>query len=178
VANTTFRLLWKERGVELPPGQSAEDLIQAPDRRILPALGAVEFVGSAKPKETGPLPRMSCAERSSMPMSHERVRPPSEAPGLCASPEELQGPQSPLPAPLNFDRPPPFNSAKTRGLWWVSMAAFHVHQGRCFFRRVGEVLVKGGAYLPLRGKTRLRIAIEVLGRSPPVEVEIHAMPPA
>ncbi|MGD0832250.1 MAG: BadF/BadG/BcrA/BcrD ATPase family protein [Terracidiphilus sp.] len=82
-------LLWKERGVDLPPGKSAEDLIQAPaDALYFAALGAIEF-GLGEAGETGRYLGRIALERSLEVRSHER-KSASASSGLCASPEELE----------------------------------------------------------------------------------------
>ena len=46
-------LLWKERGIELPDGQSPESLIRTPDNALyFAAIGAIEF-GAGDNAETG-----------------------------------------------------------------------------------------------------------------------------
>jgi activator of 2-hydroxyglutaryl-CoA dehydratase/predicted nucleotide-binding protein (sugar kinase/HSP70/actin superfamily) len=81
-------LLWKERGVELPPGQAVEDLILSPpDALYFAALGAVEF-GIGESEESGRY--LGCAELERHlddARQHQRF---ACRPGLCASPEELQ----------------------------------------------------------------------------------------
>jgi activator of 2-hydroxyglutaryl-CoA dehydratase/predicted nucleotide-binding protein (sugar kinase/HSP70/actin superfamily) len=81
-------LLWKERGIEVPPGQAAEDLIQVPpDALYFAALGAVEF-GIGETEEKGRYLGCAALERFSV-AGHQERRFASK-PGLCASPEELQ----------------------------------------------------------------------------------------
>jgi activator of 2-hydroxyglutaryl-CoA dehydratase/predicted nucleotide-binding protein (sugar kinase/HSP70/actin superfamily) len=81
-------LLWKERGVEIPPGQAVEDLILSPpDALYFAALGAVEF-GIGESEESGRY--LGCAELERHlddARQHQRF---ACRPGLCASPEELQ----------------------------------------------------------------------------------------
>jgi len=81
-------LLWKERGVELPPGQAAEDLIQSPpDALFFAALGAIEF-GIGESEESGRY--QGCAALESYLDATQQQRRLACKPGLCASPEELQ----------------------------------------------------------------------------------------
>jgi activator of 2-hydroxyglutaryl-CoA dehydratase/predicted nucleotide-binding protein (sugar kinase/HSP70/actin superfamily) len=81
-------LLWKERGIELPPGHSVEELIQAPpDALYFAALGAIEF-GRGEAGESGRYLGREPLERFLEDGSHDRKI--ASKPGLCASPEELQ----------------------------------------------------------------------------------------
>jgi predicted nucleotide-binding protein (sugar kinase/HSP70/actin superfamily)/activator of 2-hydroxyglutaryl-CoA dehydratase len=81
-------LLWKERGIELPPGHAAEELIQAPpDALYFAALGAIEF-GRGEAGESGRYLGREPLERFLEDGSHDRKI--ASKPGLCASPEELQ----------------------------------------------------------------------------------------
>ena len=82
-------LLWKERGIELPPGQAAEDLIQTPpDALYFAALGAVEF-GMGEMEEKGLYLGSAALERFLDARRQER-KIASGKPGLCTSIEELQ----------------------------------------------------------------------------------------
>jgi activator of 2-hydroxyglutaryl-CoA dehydratase/predicted nucleotide-binding protein (sugar kinase/HSP70/actin superfamily) len=81
-------LLWKERGVELPPGQAAEDLILSPpDALFFAALGAIEF-GIGEAEESGRYLGRAALERHLD--ANQQQRRSGCKPGLCASPEELQ----------------------------------------------------------------------------------------
>jgi len=81
-------LLWKERGVELPPGQAVEDLILSPsDALYFAALGAVEF-GIGESDKCGRY--MGCAALERYLDDTQQQRRFASKPGLCASPEELQ----------------------------------------------------------------------------------------
>jgi activator of 2-hydroxyglutaryl-CoA dehydratase/predicted nucleotide-binding protein (sugar kinase/HSP70/actin superfamily) len=81
-------LLWKERGVELPPGQAAEDLILSPpDALFFAALGAIEF-GIGESEESGRY--LGCAALERHLDANQQQRRSGCKPGLCASPEELQ----------------------------------------------------------------------------------------
>jgi len=81
-------LLWKERGVELPPGHAAEDLIQSPpDALFFAALGAIEF-GIGEAVESGHY--QGCAALESYLDATQQQRRLACKPGLCASTEELQ----------------------------------------------------------------------------------------
>ena len=82
-------LLWKERGVELPSGQAAEDLIQTPpDALYFAAIGAVEF-GMGEAEENGRYLGCAALERFLDAGRQERTITAGK-PGLCASTEELQ----------------------------------------------------------------------------------------
>jgi activator of 2-hydroxyglutaryl-CoA dehydratase/predicted nucleotide-binding protein (sugar kinase/HSP70/actin superfamily) len=82
-------LLWKERGVEPPPGQTAEELIYAPpDALYFAALGAVEF-GMGEAQENGRYLGCTALERFLEARIQAR-RTASGNPGLCASPEEFE----------------------------------------------------------------------------------------
>jgi activator of 2-hydroxyglutaryl-CoA dehydratase/predicted nucleotide-binding protein (sugar kinase/HSP70/actin superfamily) len=81
-------LLWKERGVQMPPGQAVEDLIYAPpDALYFAALGAVEF-GRSEADESGCY--LGCAALESFLHAGEQERKSASTQGLCASIEELQ----------------------------------------------------------------------------------------
>jgi activator of 2-hydroxyglutaryl-CoA dehydratase/predicted nucleotide-binding protein (sugar kinase/HSP70/actin superfamily) len=82
-------LLWKERGIDLPPGQTVEDLIQAPpDALYFAALGAVEF-GKGETEEKGLY--LGCAALERFLDAKRQLRLTANGkPGLCASIEELQ----------------------------------------------------------------------------------------
>jgi activator of 2-hydroxyglutaryl-CoA dehydratase len=81
-------LLWKERGIELPPGHAAEELIQAPpDALYFAALGAIEF-GRGEAGESGRYLGREPLERFLEDGSQDRKI--ASKPGLCASPDELQ----------------------------------------------------------------------------------------
>ncbi|MGD0903823.1 MAG: BadF/BadG/BcrA/BcrD ATPase family protein, partial [Terracidiphilus sp.] len=81
-------LLWKERGVELPPGQSAEDLILSPpDALFFAALGAIEF-GIGEAEESGRYLGRGALERH-LDLSQQQRRSGCKS-GLCASAEELR----------------------------------------------------------------------------------------
>jgi activator of 2-hydroxyglutaryl-CoA dehydratase/predicted nucleotide-binding protein (sugar kinase/HSP70/actin superfamily) len=81
-------LLWKERGVELPFGKAAEDLIQSPpDALFFAALGAIEF-GIGESEESGRY--MGCAAFERYLDANQQQRRLACKPGLCASTEELQ----------------------------------------------------------------------------------------
>jgi activator of 2-hydroxyglutaryl-CoA dehydratase/predicted nucleotide-binding protein (sugar kinase/HSP70/actin superfamily) len=90
-------LLWQERGVELPAGQTPEDLIQAPpDALYFAALGAVEF-GRGEAEERGLY--LGCAALVDFLHAFQQTR--KFAPGLCASEEELRAFKAHyLPAPF------------------------------------------------------------------------------
>jgi activator of 2-hydroxyglutaryl-CoA dehydratase/predicted nucleotide-binding protein (sugar kinase/HSP70/actin superfamily) len=82
-------LLWKERGIELPAGQTAEDLIQVPpDALYFAALGAVEF-GRGETEEKGLYLGCAALERF-LDAKREQRKIANGKPGLCASIEELQ----------------------------------------------------------------------------------------
>ena len=82
-------LLWKERGVELPPGQSAEDLIQTPpDALYFAAIGAVEF-GMGEAEENGRYLGCAALERL-LDARHQERTITAGRPGLCASADELK----------------------------------------------------------------------------------------
>jgi activator of 2-hydroxyglutaryl-CoA dehydratase/predicted nucleotide-binding protein (sugar kinase/HSP70/actin superfamily) len=82
-------LLWKERGIELPPGQAAEDLIQTPpDALYFAALGAVEF-GIGEAEESGRYLGCAALERF-LDAKRQQRKIADGKPGLCASIEELQ----------------------------------------------------------------------------------------
>ncbi len=81
-------LLWKERGVVLPPGQAIEDLIQSPpDALFFAALGAIEF-GLGESEESGRY--LGCAALERHLDATQQQRRSGCKPGLCASYEELQ----------------------------------------------------------------------------------------
>jgi len=81
-------LLWTERGIKIPPGQAAEDLIMSPpDALYFAALGAVEF-GIGEAEESGRYLGREALDR--LLDSSQQQRRLNSRPGLCASPEELQ----------------------------------------------------------------------------------------
>jgi activator of 2-hydroxyglutaryl-CoA dehydratase/predicted nucleotide-binding protein (sugar kinase/HSP70/actin superfamily) len=81
-------LLWKERGVPLPSGQAAEDLIYAPqDALYFAALGAVEF-GIGEAEQSGCY--LGCAALERFLVAGRQERRLTSGAGLCASTEELQ----------------------------------------------------------------------------------------
>ena len=82
-------LIWKERGIELLTGQTAEDLIQVPaDALYFAALGAVEF-GKGETEESGLYLGCAALERFLDAKREQRLIAKGK-PGLCASIEELQ----------------------------------------------------------------------------------------
>jgi activator of 2-hydroxyglutaryl-CoA dehydratase/predicted nucleotide-binding protein (sugar kinase/HSP70/actin superfamily) len=150
-------LLWKERGVELPPGQSAEDLIQAPpDAVYFAALGAVEF-GLGEAEETGRYLGRAALERSLDARSHER-KTAFRSSGLCASPEELQAFKARY-QPAQFI-PPPFQRGQNVEAF-VGLDGGSTSTKAVLLSQSGEVLVK--AYRLSEGNP-IADAIEVLGR--------------
>ena len=154
-------LLWKERGVELPPGQSVEDLIQAPpDALYFAALGAVEF-GLGEAEETGRYLGCVALERFLDARNRERKSAfassrPMRFPGGIA------GLQSPLPARSIHSRP--ISARPTgRGLY-RPRRRIHVHQGGA---SVAERRGAGQGLSALRGQPDCRIRSRFLVESAP-----------
>jgi activator of 2-hydroxyglutaryl-CoA dehydratase/predicted nucleotide-binding protein (sugar kinase/HSP70/actin superfamily) len=82
-------LLWKERGIELHPGQAVEDLIQVPpDALYFAALGAVEF-GMGETEEKGLYLGCAALERF-LDAKRQQRKITNGKPGLCASIGELR----------------------------------------------------------------------------------------
>jgi len=150
-------LLWKERGVELPPGKSAEYLIQAPpDALYFAALGAIEF-GLGEAEETGRYLGRAALEQSLDARSHQR-NSASASSGLCASVEELQAFKARYqPAPFI---PATFQSGQlVEG--FIGLDGGSTSTKAVLLSRSGEVLAK--AYRLSEGNPIVD-AIEVLGR--------------
>jgi predicted CoA-substrate-specific enzyme activase len=82
-------LLWKERGIKLPPGVALEDAIKTPENALyFAALGAVEF-GKGENSEIGQYLGTECLERYIL-EGRQKEKQASASRGLCASPTELE----------------------------------------------------------------------------------------
>ncbi|MGA3080912.1 MAG: BadF/BadG/BcrA/BcrD ATPase family protein [Terracidiphilus sp.] len=148
-------LLWKERGVELPPGQAAEDLIQSPpDALYFAALGAVEF-GIGEAEENGHY--LGCAALERYLDASQQLRRLACKPGLCASPRELQ-------AFTARYQPPPFIPATfqrgQRVEAFIGLDGGSTSTKAVLLSPAGEVLAK--AYRLSEGNP-IADSIEVLG---------------
>jgi activator of 2-hydroxyglutaryl-CoA dehydratase len=105
-------LLWKERGIELPPGQAVEDLIQVPpDALYFAALGAVEF-GMGETEEKGLYLGCAALERF-LDAKRQQRKITNGKPGLCASIGELRN----------------VSARRTGRGFYRPRWRFHVHQG-------------------------------------------------
>ena len=82
-------LLWKERGIELPPDVAPEDVIKTPENALyFAALGAVEF-GKGEDPEIGQYLGTPCLEHYIL-EGRQKEKQASGSRGLCASKTELE----------------------------------------------------------------------------------------
>jgi len=82
-------LIWRERGVELPPNVAPENLIQTPENALyFAAMGAVEF-GKGEDSETGQYLGTECLEHYIL-EGRQKEKQAAGSRGLCASRAELE----------------------------------------------------------------------------------------